>query len=491
MQDRDVDRPKIGLTRSSHTTSNIIALAGILGLAFLVRYVTMIDQGLWYDELQSVTHASLPIPDLLTSIRLFDPHPPLYYVLLHFWLKLGTSDLWIKSSSVLVLLLAIFSLYIIAKKYYNTRTAILASLLFAISPYAVNYGTEARNYALWMLLAIWVYELNNQLLTENNNILRSMITVLVTISFLYLHGISFLILPAVYMHALIFVFQKKANWRSVKIWGLIQLFIIVAYVPWLQRAWTIGNVTPSVVPEYSDIITTLYFHILGYCNACPIWLQAIVVFAWLVICIYLIIHNATTHVAVLAYTFGPILTAILVSYLIRPIWLFRGLGLIVPFILLEIAIWLDGLFSQKRLPGLAAGFLTVTTILLFSVALVNQMRSLIYPWDFKQAAQFVKTNAKVDEVIYLPSERLFWCWNWYFLGPEQTNPIRSDYVAQTTNNIKIISKPAWIEPPKDHGYWQIYRDIDTPLVNSPSKSKQEWDFEGLKVEFVAPEKLGQ
>lgn len=488
MQDRDGDRLKTGLTRSLRTAAGLIPLITILGLGFTARYVAMVEKGLWYDELQSVTHASLPIPDLLTSVRLFDPHPPLYYLLLHYWLKLGTSDLWIKSSSVLVLLLAIISLYTIAKKYYNDRTAILAALLFAISPYAVNYGSEARNYALWMLLVLWIYEFNYQLLTTPKQNLSAVAFCVTTISFLYLHGISFLVLPAIYLQALILLIHKKVSWKSIKIWGLIQVLIIVAYIPWLQRAWTIGNVTPSVVPILPDIITTLYFHILGYCASCPLWLQAVIVFAWISICIHLLISKSTTHVVILAYTFGPILAAILISYVIRPIWLFRGLGLIVPFILLEIAIWIDLLFTQKKVPRFAAGAITVAVILLFSIALVNQIRSLVYPWDFKQASLFVKINARAEEVIYIPSERMFWCWNWYFLGPGQTNPIRSDYVAQTTNKITIISKPAWMEPPEDHGFWQIYREIDTPLVDSTNISKQEWDFEGLKVEYIPSEK---
>jgi uncharacterized membrane protein len=200
---------------------------------------------------------------------------------MHYWMKLGASDLWIKFNSVVVILLAILSLYLLANKYFNRRTALLASLLFALSPYAVNYGIEARNYALWMLLAIWIYELNNQALLSPRKFLPGFGLFLVTVAFLYLHGISFLILPAIYLHALILALRKEIKLSQLGPWILTQLLILLAYIPWLQRAWTIGNVTPAVVPGFEDIVTTLYIHLLGYCNTCPVWLQSIAVLVWL------------------------------------------------------------------------------------------------------------------------------------------------------------------------------------------------------------------
>ena len=456
----------------------------ILGLSILVKYIYMHGKGLWYDELQSVTHASLPFSDMLISIRTYDPHPSLYYIQLHYWLKLGTSDLWIKSNSVIVLIVATASLYFLAYKYFNRHTAIIAALLFAIAPYAVNYGTEARMYSLWMLLVIWIYELNNQLIISQRKFLPVVGLFLVTVAFLYLHGISFLILPAIYFHALIFAFRKKMKISQLRIWLLTQISIIVAYIPWLQRAWTIGSVAHAVVPGFKDIITTLFIHLLGYCSNCPFWLQSIIISLWLAVCIYTAVRWQSTQIAISAYLFVPILTTIVISHLIRPIWLFHGLGLIVPFLFLTIAIWLDKLLNNNHWQKIIAKIVTALTVIILSLALYNQNQTFVYPWDFKHAVQFVKANVQSNEVIYLANERLFWCWNWYFLGPGQTNPIRTDYSTRATGNIKIISKPSRIEPPLDKDFWQIYRTIDKPLINTTQYNKQTWDFEGLIVEYI-------
>ncbi len=461
----------------------------ILGLGLLLRVIAMQGKGLWYDELQSVTHASLPIQDMLSSLQTYDPHPPLYYLQLHYWLKLGTSDFWIKSNSILTSIIAIISLYFLARKYFNQRTALITGLLFAIAPYAVNYGSEARNYALWMLLVIWIYELNNRVLLGQHKLLSAAGLFLVTIAFLYLHGISFLVLPAIYVHALILLFQRKISFNQLGVWGSVQILVIVAYVPWLQRAWTIGNVTPAVVPGFEDIITTLYIHLLGYCNYLSIWFTDNGLLTWLAICIFTAVRWPVSRITILAYTFTPALTAIVISYLIRPIWLFRGLGLIVPFMILAIAIWLDKLLDETTWGKVTSWGMTALTISIFSLALFNQHRTLDYPWDFKQATLFVKMNAQPGETVYLAHERLFWCWNWYFLGPGQTNPIQSDYSTKTSDGIKVISKPAWREPLPDKGYWQVYRDFDIPLTDTSAIAKQIWNFDDLIVEYIPPQSL--
>lgn len=463
---------------------NGLPLIGILILAFCLRLIAMSGKGLWYDELQSVTHASLPIPDLLTSVRTFDPHPALYYLLLHYWMKISPSDLWIKSSSILTAIITIVSIYFLAKKYFNRRTAILAALLFALAPYAINYGVEARNYSLWMLLAIWIFELNSRLLLSVHKIFWATGLFLISVAFLYLHGISFLILPAIYLHAFILLYRGEIRWRQLGIWLVTQVLILLAYIPWLRRAWTVGNVTPAVTPGIRDIVTTLYIHLFGYCNTCPISLQAIAIFSWLVICLVCIIRWPPTRIFILAYVFTPILATIGISYLIRPIWLFRGLGLIVPFMLLAIAVWLDRLLAHPNWPRSLAWTATAVTICLFALAFYNQQRTLVYPWDFKQAAQFVKSNVHPGEEVFLANERLFWVWNWYFIGPGKTNPIRTDYSSRSPQGIRVKSPPANIDPSAKNGFWQVYRDFDTPPVDTSHDSKMVWDFEGLIVEHI-------
>ncbi|MBK8780967.1 MAG: hypothetical protein IPO22_04045 [Anaerolineales bacterium] len=44
------------------------------------------DKGMWLDETFSVWLANKSVPDMLQWIVKIDQHPPLYYLLLHYWL---------------------------------------------------------------------------------------------------------------------------------------------------------------------------------------------------------------------------------------------------------------------------------------------------------------------------------------------------------------------------------------------------------------------
>jgi len=130
-------------------------LAALAVLTIALRLFNLAQGGLWYDELQSVTHSILPVRDLLASVQTFDPHPPLYYLQLHGWLWFGQSDFWIRLNSVVWSVLAALSLYLTSRVIFTVRVARWAALTFALSPLAIGEAQEARMYALLMFLGIW------------------------------------------------------------------------------------------------------------------------------------------------------------------------------------------------------------------------------------------------------------------------------------------------------------------------------------------------
>lgn len=88
-----------------------------------------------------------------------DVHPPLYYELLHFWMRLfGTSELAIRSLSAFAGVLIIPIGYLIVRKIAGLRAAILASFVLALAPFLIRYSQEARMYGLlglFLLLALY------------------------------------------------------------------------------------------------------------------------------------------------------------------------------------------------------------------------------------------------------------------------------------------------------------------------------------------------
>jgi 4-amino-4-deoxy-L-arabinose transferase-like glycosyltransferase len=130
-------------------------VAGVLAIGFVLRFWTRSD--LWLDEALSINIARLPLSDLHAALR-HDGAPPLYYLLLHFWIQaFGIGDLATRSLSGLISLATLPLAWFAGRRLGGRRVAWFTVLVLAVSPYAVLYATSTRMYALVMLLALAGY----------------------------------------------------------------------------------------------------------------------------------------------------------------------------------------------------------------------------------------------------------------------------------------------------------------------------------------------
>jgi len=121
-----------------------ITLAG-----FLLRGFLLGKNGMWLDEAFSVWVAKHSIPDMLYWIVRIDQHPPLYYFLLHYWIKLnGDSPSAVRMLSVLFGTATIPIVYLIGKRLSGVLVGMAASAFFALSPFNILFAQDARMYTL-------------------------------------------------------------------------------------------------------------------------------------------------------------------------------------------------------------------------------------------------------------------------------------------------------------------------------------------------------
>lgn len=126
------------------------ALAIVAGVALRFYAPTV----LWLDETISVNIAKLPITRIPGALS-HDGAPPLYYVLLHFWMKLfGQGDFAVRALSGLVST-ACLPVFWIAGRRLGGRTVAWVTFFLALSsPFAINYATTTRMYSLMILLSL-------------------------------------------------------------------------------------------------------------------------------------------------------------------------------------------------------------------------------------------------------------------------------------------------------------------------------------------------
>src|SRR5262250_1196069 len=78
-----------------------ISLLPVLAVYFLLGFYRIGHQSFWLDEILSVRNARIDDP-LFSSSVWREYHGPLYFVLLHLWAKLGTSEAILRALSVLI-----------------------------------------------------------------------------------------------------------------------------------------------------------------------------------------------------------------------------------------------------------------------------------------------------------------------------------------------------------------------------------------------------
>ncbi len=154
-------------------TRALVALtvaAGVVGMVLRL----LPRSALWLDEALSVHISSLQLGDIPEALRR-DGHPPLYYFLLHGWLKLGESDWWVRALSALISAAGIPLAYLAGRRLGwrrgatglgGTRVGLIAASTWSLLPFAVRYGSETRMYALVSTLVLGGYLLLDNLVGE-------------------------------------------------------------------------------------------------------------------------------------------------------------------------------------------------------------------------------------------------------------------------------------------------------------------------------------
>lgn len=138
-------------------------ILGLMLLTVLLRLPALQSRSLWYDEAFSILFArqgpAAMVYGTLTPVdgAAADVHPLLYYNILWLWMKVfGEGILAVRSLSVAVSVALLISLINLTREVIDQPVALVTGLLFALSPFQIHYGQEARMYiflALFLVLA--------------------------------------------------------------------------------------------------------------------------------------------------------------------------------------------------------------------------------------------------------------------------------------------------------------------------------------------------
>lgn len=110
-------------------------------------------QSLWRDEAFSLLVAQKPISFIFQNLTF---EPPVYYILLHYWIKVfGTSEIAARSLSLLGFALATVVVISWSEKLFNKHwLSWFTPLLFFTNPMLLYYAFEIRTYGWYIFFAV-------------------------------------------------------------------------------------------------------------------------------------------------------------------------------------------------------------------------------------------------------------------------------------------------------------------------------------------------
>ncbi len=215
-------------------------------LGFGIRLYGLTFHSLWLDETVSVYLASFPLSEILRQgMSLQEPNPPLYHLLLHLWMRVfGSDEGAVRLLSALLGTLYLPPVYLLGRRLFSSRVALLATMLAAINPLLVWYSQETRMYALVATLTLWsLYCFVRAVDTPRWSWWVAYTAV--TVAGLYTHLYAVFVLPAQLLFLLLCARGRRTALRRGAVAWAVSL---LCFVPWLWRAWDLSATTPSWRP---------------------------------------------------------------------------------------------------------------------------------------------------------------------------------------------------------------------------------------------------
>lgn len=376
-----------------------LACLSLILLAFALRLVLSDVRPIWYDEAFSILLSREGIPQILDGTAA-DIQPPLYYVLLHFWLLLGEQAFVVRFLSVLFSLASVALVYAVARHMLGHRVALIAMLMVAIFPLQVYYAQEARMYALLELSLLLYWYAFVKLDAEKTTREFALLLGISGAAALYSHSLALIsfVVPDIYCLA-------KRNWILLRRVLIGQGLSILLLAPWvfvlagqlvsIQRSYWIPPPGIAEVFQFLLALTTS--------QPLPDWLLPVALFATLatIVVLMLRIREASWRQPsdrlgiALAFWILPPLLMFIVSYLFRSVFIVRGV------IISSAAFAILFAWMVARIPLRAVRIgVILALVILTQLALIFQLGYAGFPRSpFPSAVDYLRANLRNGDVI--------------------------------------------------------------------------------------------
>ena len=214
-----------------------------------------LNQSFWLDEGASLVLARLPLANLFAALA-GDFHPPLFYLLLHYWLPALRSlgEVGIRLPNIIFGAASVAVLYLLLKTVLSeekNKLALAVAFLLAINPLHIYYSAELRMYSLSTLLALlsWLY-LAKAVREKSKQHHHWHFFVLVSLANFYTFYGAFFNLAAQWVYVL---WQNRKHFKTFILCNLLLALLFLPWLPTLAKQFSGSGYLTRALPGWAAL----------------------------------------------------------------------------------------------------------------------------------------------------------------------------------------------------------------------------------------------
>lgn len=249
----------------------------ILLVAFALRVINLATRSLWFDESMEYWVATSSLSQILPNVKQALQDPPLYSILLHFWLAIGHHEFSVRFLSLVFSLLGITAVILFSRLAFGKRASVAAGLLAALSVPDIRFAQEAGQYALMVFILSWNL-LFLFLFIKRRNWKWGILWGLSSVLGIYSYYGTALTIIATSSISIVYIISKQ-QWKFLQKWAVVGICCMLLLLPlllhWLPSQFFRGPTSTAfnfslssyereLERLFNDIRRFLLFQAMGY-----------------------------------------------------------------------------------------------------------------------------------------------------------------------------------------------------------------------------------
>ncbi len=455
---------------TSRINPDILFASTVMPLATVLALIFLGDKSISLDEAFSYTIARMDWPEFWQVLAQYEGNQGFYYLLLKFWMVLGDSEFILRLFSAITALFSLVSVYILGKRLFGWRVAIIAALLISVNAFFITYAQEVRGYMLAILLGILSSYFFVRAI-EKPGFKWWFAYVLASVLGVYTHVFAIMI-PVAQYASLAFMPRRDIPWKGLIISGVAMIPLLIPMGLFVLTR-NIGQIGWISTPKLWDIVRTMH-RLSGQNGLIPMIAYFIPIATGFFFAARSFLRDRLSlslwrYVFVFSLIVLPVIILFAVSF-VKPVFTPRYFIIFLPFYTFLAAIGIEHFKKRWLIFGAIAVLVFISSFSLWGWYSSDESQEINQNEDWRGVTSYIISNAETGDAIifYHPMIRLEYEYYINRMETPQNAPVPVHYCYSDEEELNIYYLP----PGLTHGH--DIPDPDGSILDRLSGYERVW-----------------